>query len=225
MESALRQITYRSDRTIRMTTDAQGETWWVAKDVCDVLDLDDTRRAVERLDEDEWSSIPVIDALGRQQQTLAVNESGLYSLILGSRKLEAKAFKRWITHEVLPSIRRTGRYEASGSTQAIPPRSSERAEVSEYLIRVWQTLKSAEEWLSNREIARRSEVSGRTSRAYTKHLLDLGLIDRLRTFPGHRFRISEQAEQRNSAVYQRLNLVEEALATRTLPAILGLHKG
>ena len=88
-----------------------GEPWFVAKDVCDVLELDDTRRAVERLDEDERSLIPVTDSLGRIQQGWAINEAGLYTLILGSRKPEARQFKRWVTHEVLPSIRKTGGYQ------------------------------------------------------------------------------------------------------------------
>ncbi|MCL6488423.1 MAG: Bro-N domain-containing protein [Alicyclobacillus mali] len=88
-----------------------GEPWWVAKDVCDVLGIMDARKSVGLLDEDERNTVPVTDALGRQQETFVVNEPGLYSLILRSRKPEAKAFKRWITHEVLPTLRKTGRYE------------------------------------------------------------------------------------------------------------------
>lgn len=85
-----------------------GEPWFVAKDVCTILDISDTRRAVERLDEDERSLTPLTDSIGRSQPVYIVNEPGLYSLILGSRKPEAKQFKRWITHEVIPSIRKTG---------------------------------------------------------------------------------------------------------------------
>jgi prophage antirepressor-like protein len=65
---------------------------------------------MERLDEDERNTIPVTDSLGRLQETYIVNEAGLYNLILGSRKQEAKDFKRWITHEVIPQIRKTGAY-------------------------------------------------------------------------------------------------------------------
>lgn len=92
------------------TVMVNNEPWWVAKDVCDVLELGDAHKAVSRLDEDERNSIPVTDAIGRNQNTWAVNEPGLYSLIMGSRKPEAKAFKRWVTHEVLPQIRKTGGY-------------------------------------------------------------------------------------------------------------------
>lgn len=87
-----------------------GQPWWVGKDVCDVLELTDARKSISLLDEDERNIIPVTDALGRQQETYIINEPGLYSLILRSRKPEAKAFKRWIVHEVLPSIRKTGSY-------------------------------------------------------------------------------------------------------------------
>lgn len=94
------------------TVQLDGEPWFVAVDVCLTLGITDSRKSVGRLDEDERNTVPVIDALGREQQTHVVNEPGLYSLILRSRKPEAKAFKRWVTHEVLPSIRKTGRYEA-----------------------------------------------------------------------------------------------------------------
>jgi prophage antirepressor-like protein len=87
-----------------------GEPWFVAKDVCDILEIASTTFAMERLEEDEVGSTKVTDSLGREQETYIVNEPGLYSLVLGSRKPEAKQFKRWITHEVLPTIRQTGTY-------------------------------------------------------------------------------------------------------------------
>ncbi|MED5050606.1 BRO family protein [Anoxybacillus rupiensis] len=88
------------------TVVVNGEIWFVAKDVCDVLEIKNPSDALKRLDEDERSRFN----LGRQGETNVVNEAGLYSLILGSKKPEAKAFKRWVTHEVLPSIRKTGGY-------------------------------------------------------------------------------------------------------------------
>ena len=87
----------------------ENDPWFVAKDVCDVLDLSNSRMAMERLDEDEKGVSP-IDTRGGRQTMQTVNEYGLYSLILGSRKPEAKEFKRWITHEVIPSIRKHGAY-------------------------------------------------------------------------------------------------------------------
>ncbi|MFM2094102.1 MAG: hypothetical protein RIS70_1226 [Planctomycetota bacterium] len=82
---------------------------FVAADVCRTLGIGDTSRAIERLDDDEKGTSS-IRTPGGTQQMLCVTESGLYSLILGSRKPEARAFKRWVTHEVLPTIRKTGRY-------------------------------------------------------------------------------------------------------------------
>lgn len=86
------------------------ETWWVLRDVCDVLSLTTPARVAERLEEDEVSLTHIIDALGRKQETTIVSESGLYNVILRSDKPEAKNFKRWVTHEVLPTIRRHGAY-------------------------------------------------------------------------------------------------------------------
>lgn len=86
-----------------------GEPWFVAADVCRALELEDTGRATARLDEDELTRIKIVSG-GQGREVIAVNEPGLYSLVLGSRKPEAKAFKRWITHEVIPAIRRTGSY-------------------------------------------------------------------------------------------------------------------
>lgn len=90
-----------------------GEPWFVVKDVCEVLEIGDIRRAVERLEEDERSLTPLVDSLGRKQEQYVVNEPGLYTLVLGSRKPEAKPFKRWVTHEVIPSIRKHGAYMTS----------------------------------------------------------------------------------------------------------------
>ena len=88
------------------TLNLNGEPWFVAVDVCSVLDLSNPTIAVSRLDEDERAKFN----LGRQGDATIVNEPGLYTLVLGSRKPEAKAFKRWITHEVLPNIRKHGVY-------------------------------------------------------------------------------------------------------------------
>ncbi|GGK31856.1 hypothetical protein GCM10010124_25780 [Pilimelia terevasa] len=100
----------------------EGEPHFVAVDVCAALGIGNARQAVTYLDDDEVLRVPVTtnDGSGRELDTNVVNEPGLYSLILRSRKPEAKAFKRWITHEVLPAIRKTGRYEAPAATVALP---------------------------------------------------------------------------------------------------------
>ena len=98
------------DRDIRTYVDEKGEPWCILKDVMRVLDLKNPTEAAKSLDEDELSITELIDSLGRLQKAIAINESGLYSLIMRSRKPQARSFKRWITHEVLPSIRKSGGY-------------------------------------------------------------------------------------------------------------------
>lgn len=97
---------------MRTLTDEAGEPWFVAKDVCDILGHSNVSMALDRLDDDERSKFN----LGRQGETNIVNEAGLYALVLGSRKPEAHEFKRWVTHEVLPQIRRTGGYIPASET-------------------------------------------------------------------------------------------------------------
>lgn len=86
-----------------------GELMFVAKDVCDCLEITKHRDAISRLDSDERGSVK-LDTPGGKQDVAAINEYGLYNLVLSSRKPEAKEFKRWITHDVIPSIRKTGSY-------------------------------------------------------------------------------------------------------------------
>lgn len=97
------------DQPITVLHDKTGQPWWVADEVCRVLSLAMPHRAVAGLDPDEKGRHSVTTPGGIQQKT-TINESGLYALIFRSRKPEAKRFKRWVTHEVLPAIRRTGSY-------------------------------------------------------------------------------------------------------------------
>lgn len=105
--NALQTFTYQQS-TVR-TVERDGEPWFVLKDVCDVLNLTTPARVAERLDKDEVSQTHLTDSIGRQQDTTVINESGLYSVILRSDKPEAKPFRKWVTSEVIPSIRRTGK--------------------------------------------------------------------------------------------------------------------
>ncbi len=95
---------------VRVVVDETGGPWWVAKDVCDVLDLTNPSVAIESLEEDERAKFN----LGRQGEAWMVNEPGLYSMVLRSRKPEARRFRRWVVHDVLPAIRKSGRYEFQG---------------------------------------------------------------------------------------------------------------
>ncbi|MEZ5846492.1 MAG: Bro-N domain-containing protein [Geminicoccaceae bacterium] len=84
--------------------------WFVGKDVCEALEIRNHNDALKRLDDDEKQGVAITDPLGGRQTALAINESGLYSLILTSRKDAAKRFKKWVTSVVLPTIRHTGSY-------------------------------------------------------------------------------------------------------------------
>jgi prophage antirepressor-like protein len=100
----LRIFKYR-ENPVRMI-EMNGEPWWVLKDVCDVLGIKNPTMVADRLDEDERAKF----VIGRQGETNIVNEPGLYKVLLRSDKPEAKSFSRWVTHEVLPTIRKHGGY-------------------------------------------------------------------------------------------------------------------
>ena len=95
------------------------EPWFVAADVCRALDILNPRDATARLDEDEKNTVVLTDGNRGNPNVTIINEPGLYSLVLGSRKPEARAFKRWITHEVIPSIRKHGAYITTEAAEKI----------------------------------------------------------------------------------------------------------
>lgn len=94
---------------VRILDEQDGETWFVAADVCRVLEIANPRNAYARLEEDE-KGVRTMDTLGGLQEMMIVNEAGLYNLLFSSRKPQARRFKRWVTHDVLPSLRKTGSY-------------------------------------------------------------------------------------------------------------------
>lgn len=99
------------------TVEMNGEPWFVLKDVCEVLGLTDTGRTAERLDSDELTRTKLVSG-GQNRDMFVINESGLYNVILRSDKPEAKPFRKWVTSEVLPSIRRHGAYMTPETLQA-----------------------------------------------------------------------------------------------------------
>lgn len=111
MEKTVQVFTFE-EREVRVV-DRDGAPWWVAKDVCEVLGLDIASGA--RGLEDDEKALQIMQTLGGSQEMTIISEAGLYSLILRSRKPEAKRFKRWVTHDVLPAIRTTGAYVLPGS--------------------------------------------------------------------------------------------------------------
>jgi prophage antirepressor-like protein len=123
-------------RPIRVVTDDNGEPWFAANEVCEILGFANPRDAVARhVDEDDVGKRDTIDGLGRKQLTNHVNESGMYALIFGSTKPEAKRFKRWVTSEVLPSIRRTGSYAGPGIQEQLPTPLRDQVDAGILLLR------------------------------------------------------------------------------------------
>lgn len=143
---------YQNDQQVRTLT-IDNQPWFVAKDVCEALEIKDVRRAVERLDDDERSLTPLVDSIGKKQEMYVVNEPGLYSLILGSRKQEAKNFKRWITHDVIPSIRQKGIYVQTTDVQV--PELLSKVNELETKLNSFVTLDSHEQQMLQKAISRR----------------------------------------------------------------------
>lgn len=138
------------DRAVR-TVLRDGEPWFVAADVCSVLDIRNTSDALGRLDEDERGLVSIDTPNGRRVEANAVTESGLYALVLGSRKPEAKAFKRWVTGEVLPAIRRTGSYSVPAQRGDIT--AAGHLELAERYLSAAQALVAAEQKVAELEPA------------------------------------------------------------------------
>lgn len=128
----------QSNANVRTLT-IDDDPWFVAKDVCDALGLDNVAMATKRLDSDEVNQIELLSADNRLRSHSIINEPGLYSLIIRSDKPNARDFRRWITHEVLPSIRKTGRYDL----RAMTPR-----EIAEMIIKESNRADLAEERLA-----------------------------------------------------------------------------
>ena len=122
------QLFENTDWKVRVVM-RDGEPWFVAKDVCECLDLGNPSQAIARLEDDERWLISN-EALRANGETAVVSEPGLYSLVLGSRKPEAKAFKRWVTHEVLPSIQKTGKYETHPTVPSYMLKSEEERAIA-----------------------------------------------------------------------------------------------
>lgn len=117
-------FSYGEEKRPVRTVEIDGEIWFVAKDVCDILELSNVSKTVQGLDEDE-KDITKSYTLGGEQKMLIISEAGLYKLAFRSNKPEAKKFVRWVTHTVLPTIRQTGRFNVSDFENGQPEQSVE----------------------------------------------------------------------------------------------------
>ncbi len=175
------------------TVTIDGEPWFVAADVAAALDLGNPRSSLALLEEDE-KGVHTMDTPGGAQQVTTVNEPGLYSLILRSRKPQARAFKRWITHDVIPSIRRTGSYgvapremtklealQAAIESEQARVVAEQRVAELEPAASAWDRLASADQDFSVREAAhilnRDPNITTGERRLFAV-LRGMGLVDR-----------------------------------------------
>ena len=120
MTTALQVFAY-DENMIRTVEGESGETLFVAKDICEALELENTTRALEGFDEDELTLLKVM-AGGQMREMNCVTEAGMYKLIFKSRKEGAKAFQKWVTSEVLPTIRKTGGYGVTAEARELAAR-------------------------------------------------------------------------------------------------------
>ncbi len=118
MDNNIKVFNYQGINEVRVIEGQDGDPWFVAKDVCDVLEISKYRDAITKLDDDERCPVKV-DTLQGEQMMTAISESGLYTLIMRSNKPEAKQFRKWVTAVVLPSIRKTGMYATPETAEKI----------------------------------------------------------------------------------------------------------
>lgn len=117
-----------------------GEPWFVGRDVCTCLEISNSRHALSRLDDDE-KGVANSDTLGGNQQVTIINEPGVYNLVFTSRSDAAKRFKRWLAHDVLPTLRRTGRYDMDvtepedEAPPALPPEALDKIRIDLAIVR------------------------------------------------------------------------------------------
>ncbi|MDX5485452.1 BRO family protein [Bacillus pumilus] len=143
----LQQIFNYQDQEVR-TVLQDGQPFFIGKDVADILGYSNPRKALsDHVDEEDKDGVTIRDAIGRQQTMTAINESGLYSLILSSKMPDAKKFKRWVTSEILPAIRQTGQY---GGPKALTERE-QRIESLKLLLETSQRQDELSKKLSTHE--------------------------------------------------------------------------
>ena len=197
MEQEIQIFKHEQFGEIRTMVDEKGEPWFVGKDVARRLGYINHRKALrDHVDEeDRKDGVTIRDSIGRDQETTFINESGLYSLVLSSKLPQAKAFKRWVTAEVLPQIRKTGGY--------IPTRDAQGRQLSEQEVvavanRIAQrTVKqknlAADNCLSASEVAKRVGLGD--AKLLNSMLVDRGVIK----WTGGRYRLTPEYEGRGLA--------------------------
>jgi len=205
-------------QALRTYTDEYGMSWWVARDVCRILDLDNVAQALSRLDTDEKNTVIIEDLNQRGRgnpRTQMVNEPGLYTLVLSSRKLEAKAFKRWLVHDVIPTLRTTGRYIVPGYGQASGLSRSweDFRQITPTQVRIFTwAWERPGRWFTTRELREQTQIHEVTAREYARYWSQMGVWNKLHRHPANLYQVDQQAAMQQCSV-----LVTHLLAARDLP--------
>lgn len=180
---------------VRVIVDLEGNPWWVAADVCDALGLADVSDAVGRIEDADRGTAPIRSG-GQNRWMLTVNESGLWDLVLDSRKPEAKRFRRWITSEVIPSIHRTGSYSAvpASFAEALELAAAQQREIEAAQAQLAIAAPKAEfhdRFMENEGLISMTDLAdmfGTSVNKFTGWLADLGVFRKgeYEPFPGRR---------------------------------------
>jgi prophage antirepressor-like protein len=184
METQRQSLFKYDDKDVRVIM-KDTEPWFVAKDICEILDLSNTSMAIDKLDDDEKDNIKDIDSVGRKHNVSIINEPGLYSLVLRSNKPEAKRFKRFVTHEILPSIRKHGAYmtediyekisaDPDFGIKLLTDLKNERARVK-LLDEQRKYAELTKSWISDKQTATAMNTASQLSKENTKLRTELGL--------------------------------------------------
>lgn len=176
------QVFYNEEVNVNIRTKViNGESWFVGKDICNALGFANHNDALSRLDADERDGVGITDPMGRSQEVTAINESGLYHLIFISRKPEARAFRRWVTNTVLPSIRRTGSYSSTGVQPAIEQRAKLPLPKFRPFYKEWKEFIAP--YISSKEIDELAEelcvTPGHVRKVYQGTSMSRGIVDML----------------------------------------------
>ena len=168
--------TYNSDEfgSVRTIKTEDGDIWFCAKDVCTALDFKNPRQALATHVEQEDREVQITDTLGGRQETTFINESGLYALILGSRLPSAKKFKRWVTSEVLPSLRKTGGYQLPQTYAEALRELADQTEKNEKLTARIETMRPKEIFADAVAASKTSILVGELAKLITQNGYEIG---------------------------------------------------
>lgn len=216
--SGLKVFTY-GEREVR-TIMQDGAPWWVLKDVCDVLGLSDTNKTADRLDDDELTRIKLVSG-GQTRSVYAVSEPGLYNVIIRSDKPEAKAFKRWITHDVLPTIRRTGGYLVP---HTMPEALRLAADIAEQNQALAQKIEADRPKVAFADAVSASEdciLIGELAKLICQSGVDMGQ-NRLFAWMRDNGYLMQRGEQKNMPTQQAMDMKLFEIKERTIPTNGGM---